>query len=158
MEDEDAGAQAGFRAATGAAGPPGGTSRERAAGVTAALDDLLQIRRLVNTQAPDPAAVPAPWERTRPVRAVALGLEAAGIPPSAVGPDARRTATGYCVTAAGPPGTVRVDWLGPHGSGAAYEGAKALARCAEALRRLGWVALEYRGPRRQWYLHVEPPA
>lgn len=38
---------------------------------------LQRIRCLVQPQAPD---VPAPWERVQPVRAVALALEAAGIP------------------------------------------------------------------------------
>ncbi|MER6141424.1 hypothetical protein ABT174_15340 [Streptomyces sparsogenes] len=155
--EDDAGREpAGFEVATGTGALPAGSARERAAAVRTAFEGLLQIRRLMNTGAAAPEGVPADWERRRPVRAVALALEAAGIPPSATDPDGRRIATGYCVRTADQAGVVRVEWLGPPGSGAAYAAHDALQGCAAALRRLGWEALEYRGPRGRRHLEVEP--
>lgn len=146
----------GFAAATGD-GPPSAVPPEvRAAEVRVAFAGLSQIRRLTNTTAPDPAAVPAAWERNQPVRAIALTLEAAGITPSAVDGEGRRTATGFRVAAGERPGTVRVEWLGPHGSGAAQDEEHQLTACAAALSPLGWEALLYRGPRRRRFLEVEP--
>ncbi|MFI9723854.1 hypothetical protein ACIHFE_30060 [Streptomyces sp. NPDC052396] len=146
----------GFQVAAGADGPWAGDAEERAADVKQALAGLRQIRRVTNTGRAEPEGVPAPWERLQPVRAVALVLEAAGLPPSAVGSDGRRLATGYCVRACG--AVVRVEWLGPPGSGARYAQHDALQRCADALKRMGWQALEYRGARGQRWLEVEPPA
>lgn len=120
----------------------------RAAEVRAALDGLLQIRRLTNT-------APAAWELNRMVRAVALVLEAAGIPPSAVDASGARTATGYRVRASDRAGMVCVDWLGPRGAGAAQEEEPGLARCAAALGAMGWEALMYRGARKRRFLEVE---
>ncbi|MEV5602577.1 hypothetical protein AB0L33_14160 [Streptomyces sp. NPDC052299] len=150
--------ESGFEPATGDGPPVPGDARARAAAVRSALAGLVQIRRLVNSGRADPESVPAPWELHRPVRAVALALEAAGLPASAVGPSGGRTGKGYRVTAGPSPGTVRVEWLGPAGSGAAYEEESELPRCAEALRELGWTALLYRGPRGRRFLEVEPPA
>ncbi|MET7902323.1 hypothetical protein ABZS86_12885 [Streptomyces sp. NPDC005355] len=152
----DADRTAGFEVATGAGGVPAGGARDREAAVRSAFEGLLQIRRLMNTGTATPDAVPAEWERRRPVRAVALALEAAGIPPSAVGTDGGRVTTGYCVRVADQAGVVRVDWLGPPGSGVAYAAPDELRKCAAVLRRLGWEALEYRGPRGRRYLEVEP--
>ncbi|MFJ6788211.1 hypothetical protein [Streptomyces angustmyceticus] len=149
---------AGFEVADGNGRPPAGTGPARAAAVRAAFNGLLQIRRLMNEGAADPPAVPAGWERHHVVRAVALALEAAGVTPSAVDEEGQRVATGYCVRAAEAPGVARVEWLGPAGSGAAYAEQEALRHCAAVLRRLGWEALEYRGPRRRRYLDIEPPA
>ncbi|WP_413114645.1 hypothetical protein ACK1X7_04185 [Streptomyces sp. CY1] len=146
-----------FEVATGATGVPEGEDRGRRAAVRTAFEGLLEIRRLMNADAADPEGVPAEWERRQPVRAVALALEAAGVPPSATDADGRRTATGYCLGAAERTGVVRVEWLGPPGSGAGYAAEDALRNCAAVLRRLGWDALEYRGPRRHRYLEVEPP-
>ncbi len=146
-----------FEVATGATGVPEGGDRGRRAAVHTAFEGLLEIRRLMNADAADPEGVPAEWERRQPVRAVALALEAAGVPPSATDADGRRTATGYCLGAAERTGAVRVEWLGPPGSGAGYAAEDALRNCAAVLRRLGWDALEYRGPRRHRYLEVEPP-
>ncbi|MEU0927698.1 hypothetical protein HUF15_24620 [Streptomyces samsunensis] len=147
-----------FEVATGATEvPDGGDGRGRLAAVRTAFEGLLQIRRLMNTDAADPGGVPAEWERRQPVRAVAIALEAAGVPPSAMDTEGHRTATGYCLGAAERPGVVRVEWLGPPGSGAGYAAEDALRNCAAVLRRLGWEALEYRGPRRHRYLEVEPP-
>ncbi|WP_329030371.1 hypothetical protein [Streptomyces sp. NBC_01423] len=150
--------ESGFEPAAGDGTADPGQARERAASVRSAFAGLLQIRRLANDGRADPESVPAPWELHRPVRAVALALEAAGLPASAVGPSGERTAKGYRVTAGASPGTVRVEWPGPPGSGAAYEEEGELNRCAAALRELGWTALLYRGPRGRRFLEVEPPA
>ncbi|GAA2432086.1 hypothetical protein ACFPFX_28095 [Streptomyces mauvecolor] len=138
-----------FEAATGD-GPVPSPDAGRDAAVRAAFDGLLHIRRVMN------ASGPAQWERLQAVRAVALALEAAGIDPSAVDEEGRRCATGYRVSATEGAAAVRVEWLGPPGSGAEYAANESLRRCAAALRPLGWVALEYRGPRRHHYLEVEP--
>ncbi|MFJ7629096.1 hypothetical protein ACIQZN_21640 [Streptomyces sp. NPDC097595] len=150
--------ESGFEPATGDGPPASGDAAARTASVRSALAGLLQIRRLANGGRADPESVPAPWELHRPVRAVALALEAAGLPASAVGPSGGRTAKGYRVTEGASPGTVRVEWPGPAGSGAAYEEESELTRCAGALRELGWTALLYRGPRGRRFLEVEPPA
>ncbi|MFF1920049.1 hypothetical protein ACFVW8_05670 [Streptomyces sp. NPDC058221] len=150
--------ETGFEPATGEGPPPPGPAENRAAAVRTAFTGMLQIRRLTNSGPAAPEAVPAAWELHRPVRAVALALEAAGLAASAVDASGRRTATGYRVEPAAPPGSVRVEWLGPPGSGAAHEEDGELARCAAALSELGWIALLYRGPRRRRFLEVEPPA
>ncbi|MEU9161849.1 hypothetical protein AB0D29_16455 [Streptomyces sp. NPDC048424] len=144
----------GFEPATGdgPAAPPG----RREAELRTAYEGLLQIRRLVN--GPAGAEVPAPWEVRQLPRAVALVLEAAGIPPSALDAEGRRTRTGYRVAAGPEPGRVQVTWLGPPGGGAAEEEQERLAACAAVLERLGWVCLLYRGPRRRRFLEVEPAA
>lgn len=134
-------------------------ARARAAEVAAAFEGLLRIRRVTADPAvPDPEARPAAWELHRPVRAVALALEAAGLPPSATAPDGSRTATGYRVAEGERPGTARVEWPGPPGGGAAQDEEARLKECARVLTRLGWEALLYRGPRRRRYLEVEPGA
>ncbi|OII64783.1 hypothetical protein BJP40_19375 [Streptomyces sp. CC53] len=131
-------------------------ARRRVAEVRVAYEGLLQIRRLTRGAGGDPRAVPADWERHQPVRAVALALEAGGFPPSAGTPDGTRVATGYRVTPGERPGTVRVEWLGPPGAGAAQDEDRALTACARTLGGLGWEALLYRGPRRRRFLEVEP--
>ncbi|PCG87325.1 hypothetical protein CIB93_03995 [Streptomyces sp. WZ.A104] len=154
MDTEDS---TGFEPATGD-GPPSGESAERrAASVRTALQGLLQIRRLTGTGEADPEAVPALWERKRPVRAVALALESSGAAPSGVDASGRRVAAGYRVLEGESAGSVRVEWAGPPRSGAVHDEEEALAGCAAALRRLGWTVLLYRGPRRRRYLEVEPP-
>ncbi|MCX5401907.1 hypothetical protein [Streptomyces sp. NBC_00102] len=130
----------------------------RAAAVATAHAGLLQIRRVTNPEHPAPESVPAAWEVLRPVRAVALALEAAGVGPSAVDASGRRASAGYRVHVGPAPGTVRVEWVGPPGSGASTDEEASLTRCAGVLRRLGWTALLYRGPRRRRFLEVEPPA
>ncbi|MEV7172545.1 hypothetical protein AB0O18_22875 [Streptomyces sp. NPDC093224] len=151
----------GFEPATGdgpeePAGPSGRPAAElRAAELRTAHEGLLQIRRLVN--GPAGVSVPAPWELRQLPRAVALALEAAGITPSAVGTDGRRTRTGYRVAAGTDPGRAEVTWQGPPGGGAAGEEQEGLAACAAVLEGLGWVCLVYRGPRGRRFLEVEPP-
>ncbi|MEV7280443.1 hypothetical protein [Streptomyces sp. NPDC093111] len=145
-----------FHAATGdGPAPPEGDVEQRSREVRAAWEGLLQIRRLTNSQGGDPAASPAAWELGQPVRAIALALEAARQPPSALDAAGARTATGYRVTAGERPGTAVVEWLGPPGSGAAHQEEAALTACAAVLARLGWDALLYRGPRRRHFLEVE---
>lgn len=146
----------GFEAATGDGPVCGTTPQARAAEVRVAFEGLLQIRRLTHTGVGDPAAVPAEWERQRPVRAVALALEATGLPASAVDGSGLRVATGFCVRPGERRATVRVEWLGPHGGGAAQDEERALTECAAVLARLGWEALLYRGPRRRRFLEAEP--
>ncbi|MEU1815018.1 hypothetical protein ABZ543_07455 [Streptomyces roseifaciens] len=145
-----------FEVDTGDGCPPSGDASGRAAAVREAMEGLLQIRRLMNGHLTDPVSGPADWERRQPVRAVALVLEAAGIPPSALDADGQRSATGYRVRPGEQPGSVRVEWLGPPGSGAAAQQHEALQRCARVLEGLGWPALEYRGARRQRWLEAEP--
>ncbi|MEU4266696.1 hypothetical protein [Streptomyces sp. NPDC026092] len=155
-----------FEAATGDEPPlPEGDVEQRSREVRAALDGLLQIRRLsggtgagagVGAGADDVRRRPAEWERRQPVRAVALALEAAGITPSAVDTSGVRVSTGYRVTAGERLGTTVVEWVGPPGGGAAQEEESALRGCVPALERLGWEALLYRGPRRRRFLEVEP--
>ncbi|MFE2142461.1 hypothetical protein ACFXA3_12050 [Streptomyces sp. NPDC059456] len=142
----------GFEPATGD-GPqrPAGAARE--AEVRTAYEGLVQIRRLVNGRAG--TAVPAPWELRRMPRAVALVLEAAGLTPSAVDAEGRRTRTGYRV--ASREGLVEVTWVGPPGGGAAGTEQEGLTACAAALEPLGWTCLLYRGPRHRRFLEVEPP-
>lgn len=123
--------------------------RDRVAEVRTAFDGLLQIRRVTGT-------APAAWELNQMVRAVALTLEAAGIPPSATDASGARTATGYRVRASDSPRMVCVDWLGPPGSGAPQEEETKLTECATRLTGLGWEALLYRGPRHRRFLEVEP--
>ncbi|MFE9859960.1 hypothetical protein [Streptomyces sp. NPDC005780] len=149
--------ETGFEPATGEGPLPAGPAERRAASVRTAFAGMLQIRRLTNAGSAAPEKVPAAWELHRTVRAVALALEAAGPAASAVDTSGRRTATGYRVTAGTSPGTARVEWLGPPGSGAAHEEEGELTRCAAVLRELGWTALLYRGPRRRRFLEVEPP-
>ncbi|MFJ2116242.1 hypothetical protein ACIOEX_30885 [Streptomyces sp. NPDC087850] len=146
----------GFEPATGDGPPSAAPPGERAAEVLVAFEGLLGIRRLTHTGPGDPAAGPAPWERHSPVRAVALALEAAGLAASAVDGSGERVATGFRVAPGERPATVRVEWLGPRGGGAAQREESALAECAAALTRLGWEALLYRGPRRRRFLEVEP--
>ncbi|MCM9077680.1 hypothetical protein L1606_06260 [Streptomyces spororaveus] len=143
----------GFEPATGdgPAAEPGGRQAE----LRTAYEGLLQIRRLLNGSAG--ASVPAPWEVRQLPRAVALVLEAAGIAPSAVDAQGRRTRTGYRVVEGADPGRAEVTWLGPAGGGAAGEEQERLTACAAVLERLGWVCLLYRGPRRRRFLEVEPP-
>ncbi|MFB8120113.1 hypothetical protein ACFC51_30150 [Streptomyces sp. NPDC055962] len=147
----------GFEPATGDGPAAPDAAGVRAGEVRAAFEGMLQIRRVTRPEHPDPESVPASWEVRRPLRAVALALEASGTAASAVGPSGERTATGYRVCEGAAPGSVRVEWAGPPGSGAAHGEEEALAGCATVLRRLGWTALLYRGPRRRRFLEVEGP-
>ncbi|MFF3014265.1 hypothetical protein [Streptomyces sp. NPDC057939] len=149
----------GFEPADGD-GPPT-DPQARAAELRTAYEGLLQIRRLLG----DGTDAPAPWELRAVPRAVALVLEAAGFPPSALDSGGRRSRTGYRV-AGGTDGSgtggparapVTVTWPGPAGSGAAEEERERLTACAAELERHGWECLLYRGPRGRRFLEVEPP-
>ncbi|MEU8437839.1 hypothetical protein AB0F18_34080 [Streptomyces sp. NPDC029216] len=139
----------GFEPATGDGPEPSGAAR--AAELRTAYEGLLQIRRLLTGS----AAAPAPWELRAMPRAVALVLEAAGFPPSAVDAGGRRCRAGYRVAAG--PDRVEVTWPGPPGSGAAGEERERLAACAAELERHGWDCLLYRGPRGRRFLEVGAP-
>ncbi|MCX5379992.1 hypothetical protein [Streptomyces sp. NBC_00091] len=146
----------GFAPATGDGGPEpaGGAGAARAAELRTAYEGLLQIRRLAGAG----AGIPAPWELRLMPRAVALVLEAAGFPPSAVDSSGRRSRTGYRVAAGGPGADrVEVTWAGPPGGGAAQEERERLTACAAELERHGWECLLYRGPRGRRFLEVEAP-
>ncbi|MER5812705.1 hypothetical protein ABT143_31730 [Streptomyces sp. NPDC002033] len=135
-------------------GPEPAEDGARAAELRTAYEGLVQIRRLLGG-GPD---VPAPWELRLMPRAVALVLEAAGFPPSAVDARGLRCRTGYRVTAGAPgAGRVEVSWQGPPGSGAAREERERLTACAAELERHGWECLLYRGPRGRRFLEVEAP-
>ncbi|MFI5772644.1 hypothetical protein ACIA74_29850 [Streptomyces sp. NPDC051658] len=150
--------ETGFEPATGDGPSAPVPDGKRSASVRTAFEGMLQIRRLTNTGHADPQGLPAPWETHRPVRAVAIALEASGLTASAVDGAGLRTATGYRLQQGETPGGVRVEWLGPPGSGAARAEEAELARCAAVLRELGWTVLQYRGARRRRFLEVEPPA
>ncbi|MGW4704320.1 hypothetical protein [Streptomyces sp. NPDC004285] len=146
-----------FEAATGDGPPlPPDGAEQRSREIRAAVEGLLQIRRLTLRRGGDPRTAPAAWERGRPVRAVALALESGGVTPSSVDPSGARLSTGYRVTAGERPGTAVVEWLGAPGAGAAQEEAAALGACVPVLARLGWDALLYKGPRGRRFLEVEP--
>ncbi|GGV85597.1 hypothetical protein GCM10015535_32450 [Streptomyces gelaticus] len=147
----------GFEPATGDGPQAPEPDEGRSASVRTAFEGMLQIRRLTNTGHADPQGIPAAWEMHRPVRAVAIALEASGLAASAVDGSGLRTATGYRLQQGESPGGVRIDWLGPPGSGAAHAEESELARCAAVLRELGWTVLLYRGARRRRFLEVEPP-
>ncbi|WP_424215220.1 hypothetical protein ACN20G_25895 [Streptomyces sp. BI20] len=117
--------------------------------MAAALAGLRDIRRVLGVSGP------APWEVARPVRAVALLLEAAGLPPA----DPEAGAPGYRVLAppaAGPSGprptaVAVVEWSGPGPDPDRWDA------CESALTSMGWVCLRYRGPGRRRHLEVEAP-
>lgn len=129
-EGEPAESPAGFVADDGTgAGPPGGA--RRAAEVDTAWEGLLRIRELLLGG----RDLPAPWERDRPVHAVALALEAAGCPPGGTGRE------GYAVAPGRDRAAPEVTWRGGADPAAA---ARALARCAELLDARGWQCTRHR--------------
>ncbi|MFF4580392.1 hypothetical protein [Streptomyces sp. NPDC001389] len=140
----------GFEPATGDGPRP--PEAGRAAELRTAYEGMVQIRRLLTGS----ARAPAPWELRRAPRAVALVLEAAGFPPSAVDAGGRRSRTGYRVSA-GTDAPAEVGWVGPPGSGAAGEEQERLTACAAELERHGWDCLLYRGPRGRRFLEVRAP-
>ncbi|MCX5195140.1 hypothetical protein OOK31_14730 [Streptomyces sp. NBC_00249] len=141
----------GFEPASGDGPESAVAGAARAAELRTAYEGLLQIRRLTGGG----VGVPAAWELRMAPRAVALVLEAAGFPPSALDGRGGRVRTGYRVA----PGADRVEvtWAGPPGGGAVQEERERLAACAAELERHGWECLLYRGPRGRRFLEVEPP-
>ncbi len=140
----------GFVAATGDE-TAGEESEGRAEQVARAWAGVMEIRQLSDT-----GDGPAAWERTRTVWAVALGLEAAGVPASAVDRRGRRVRTGYRVEAGAEPGSVRVEWRGPADSGAHLEAQDRLGHAATRLAERGWAATAYLGTGGRRYLVVVP--
>jgi hypothetical protein len=115
---------AGFEADDGT-GAPGPASPRRAAEVATAWSGLLEIRRVLQD---GDVTRPAPWERERPVHAVALALEAAGHSPASGASDA----SGYSVSpAAQQKGVVEVAWRGS-------EPVASLTACQRLLEQYGW--------------------
>lgn len=118
------------------------TTAARPGEVAAAWEGLLQIRAVLGDGAVE---VPAGWERERPVHAVALALEAAGVPPHRA-----ERPSGYRVGPSDHPGLVEVTWS-EAGSGPA-----SLARVAALLGPLGWQATEHHARGGAPFLLVSP--
>ncbi|MEO3840497.1 hypothetical protein [Streptomyces sp. B22F1] len=117
-----------FAARTGGEpAPPDAAARARE--VRSAWEGLAELRRLTN--ADGATDVPCAWERTHLASAVALALEAGGLPP------ATDVTGGYAVTpAAHQPEAVRVDWRpGP--------ALRELVRAAGVLEAAGWQVSEH---------------
>ncbi|MFJ4987102.1 hypothetical protein ACIP9H_25260 [Streptomyces sp. NPDC088732] len=122
----------GFLADDGHGPGAGGGSGSRAAEVAAAWSGLLEIRRVLQD---GDTGRPAPWERDRYVHAVALALEAAGLPPSARDASGRPARPGYAVApAAAQDGVAEVSWPAPGDEPAG----PALDRCRALLEPHGW--------------------
>jgi hypothetical protein len=135
-------AGAGFTADDGnGRAPLSGGGARRAAEVASAWQGLLQIRAVLLDGVTD---VPAPWERERPVHAVALALEAANCPP------ARPASPGYRVTPAVEPSMAEIRWS------ASGDAAAALARCAGLLGSWGWQCTQHRTREGHPYLVASP--
>jgi hypothetical protein len=114
----------------------------RAADVAAAWEGLLQIRSVLGDGATE---VPAAWERERPVHAVALALEAAGVPPARPG-----ASPGYLVRASAHPGLAEITWSAPDFA------PTALPRVATVLTPLGWQSTEHHTRDGSPYLLISP--
>lgn len=114
----------------------------RAAEVAAAWEGLTQIRAVLGDGGTD---VPAAWERDRIVHAVALALEAAGVPPAR--PDG---SPGYRVRRSAHPGLAEVTWSAPQSAPAA------LPRVAGLLTPLGWQPTTHHTRSGSPYLLVSP--
>ncbi|HSA53761.1 MAG TPA: hypothetical protein VLH10_27070 [Yinghuangia sp.] len=141
--DELSGRAEQFTAATGDEPATAGTAdgrraARRAEEVARAWAGLLEVRRVSGTG----LTIPAAWERARPVQAVALVLEAAGLPLSARDASGRPVRPGYRVSPGDRAGEVRVDWQAPPGVSRA-DRRQQLAACASELARWGWPAEEY---------------
>ncbi len=146
------GVPAGFTPATGD-GPAGELAGDasRAAEVAQAWESLLEIRRVSGA-----AEAPAAWERARPVWAVALALEAAGLPPCATDHRGRRLRTGCRVLPGTEGAAARVEWRGPASSRAREEAAARLEECAACLAGRGWASIAYLASGGLRYLAVTP--
>jgi hypothetical protein len=105
--------------------------------VATAWSGLLEIRRVLQD---GDVTRPAPWERERPVHAVALALEAAGHSPG----------TGYAVSpAAQQKGLVELAW---HGSDAV----ESLSACQRLLEEYGWQCTLHRDRHGRSFVLVSP--
>ncbi len=120
----------GFTADDGSGAVVPGAGRQRE--VAAAWAGLVEIRRVLGDGRTE---LPAGWEAERPVHAVALALEAHGVPP------ARAGSPGYLVAESAHPGLTGLTEVAWSEAGSA---AASLARIAELLPRLGWQATAHR--------------
>ncbi|MFF3561083.1 hypothetical protein ACFYXS_13685 [Streptomyces sp. NPDC002574] len=127
--DDGHGPGSGSGSGSGSGRPVSGS---RTAEVGAAWSGLLEIRRVLQD---GDTGRPAPWERDRFVHAVALALEAAGLPPSARDDSGRPMRAGYAVApAAAQDGVAEVSWPSPGDDPAEA----ALERCRALLEPHGW--------------------
>ncbi|WP_233288970.1 hypothetical protein [Kitasatospora sp. MBT63] len=124
---------------------------ERRREVVQAWAGLLEVRRLNGE-----GGTPAPWELARPEWAVALALEAAGIPASGFD-GRRRVRSGYCVSAGQESAEVRVGWRGPDAFAARCEAAARLEECRTVLVAAGWDAQLYQRSGGEHFLAVMVP-
>jgi hypothetical protein len=131
--------------------PPGALAADRDRQVASAWESLQRIRHLVQPQTPD---LPAPWERAQPVRAVALALEAAGIPFCTVDDAGVVAGSGVQLQPEGDD-RVRVTCCYARGERPVDAGEADLGAAREALGNAGWDALLYRAGRNR-FLVVEP--
>ncbi|MCD0483642.1 hypothetical protein LO771_14870 [Streptacidiphilus sp. ASG 303] len=160
--EQGGGRPSGFAAATGGETGTGAPVPGRAAAAAAAWEALLEIRRVTGSGGGPGSGgaarrTPAAWERGRPVPAVALALEAAGVPSAVADASGRRVRAGYRVTAGGGTGSARVEWLVLPGTpAAADEAERRLRECASLLGRWGWEALPYRASGGVRFLEVAP--
>ncbi|WP_377267169.1 hypothetical protein [Peterkaempfera sp. SMS 1(5)a] len=150
------GPESGFTTATGEEIGAPEPAPGRAAAAAAAWESLLEIRRMTGGGT-RPEQTPAAWERTRTVAAVALTLEAAGVPAALAAPSGRRLRAGYLVTEGAGPGRVRVEWRALPGTPAAAEAERRLESCAALLTRWGWEALLYQASGGVRFLTVAAP-
>ena len=128
----------------------------RSAAAEAAWEALLDVRRMTGAGSA-PERTPAAWEHSRTVPAIALLLEAAGVPSAVVDSAGKRLRAGYRVTAAAEHGSVQVRWLSLPGTPAAVaESERQLRVCAELLGRWGWQALLYQASGGVRFLAVAP--
>ncbi|MEV5977341.1 hypothetical protein [Streptomyces sp. NPDC052114] len=128
-----------FAARTGAETDAGSEGPARLREVRGAWEGLVELRRMTNADGARDR--PCAWERTHLVRAAALALEAAGLPPARPGRD------GYRVADTPQPEAVEVREPSPEG----------LRACAAALERAGWQVGEHTAPRgRGRYLLASP--
>lgn len=130
---------------------PGALAGDRDRQVASAWESLQRIRRLVQPDVPD---LPAPWERAQPVRAVALALEAAGIPFCTVD-DADGVAASGVQLQPDDGDRVRVTYRYARGERPVDAGEADLGAARVALGNAGWDALLYRAGRNR-FLVAEP--
>lgn len=139
-----------FTAATGH-----GTHDDRAAHAHAAVRawaSVLEIRRI----SADDLQPPAEWERSRPVHAVSLALEAASMPPAETSGTGRCLHTGYRVVEGPTDRSARVEWKRCPEDSTKTDPTEELSACRDALHSRGWNSERYLGARHHPYLVVWP--
>ncbi|SCK14005.1 hypothetical protein H181DRAFT_00891 [Streptomyces sp. WMMB 714] len=139
-----------FSPATGHGAPDDEDAHAPTAAVRA-WASLLEIRRVTA----EDMALPAAWERQRPLHAVSLALQASGCPPAAIGGARRCLRSGYQVSEGPAPRSVRVDWRQRPGDDGPSPG-EGLATCQDVLAARGWASDRYLGARHRPYLVSRP--